>query len=120
MYHEWGDEDFDWDSLYKAERFIWIWLKRLTGAHLMLKEKYGTLRYSFMFGSSKIESIKNIQIRLGNCLFPFIIFIACWRWPNVAQEILNDLLPNRGKPLPWFARPFVKVSPWRSMEDTDD
>ena len=112
MHHEWGDEDFDWDALYKAERFIVIWMRRTTGMWIPIKEKYGTLRYGVPY---RRRCWLRLQWeRLAWHMFPVIIFIACTRWHHIAPEILCDLLPSRDKPLPWFARPFIKESPWIS------
>lgn len=44
-YHEWGDKDFDWDALYKAEKIIRK-VCRLFRIGIHSKEKYGTLRAS--------------------------------------------------------------------------
>jgi hypothetical protein len=44
-YHEWGDNDFDWKSLYKAESIIYRVCKLFRlGCHI--KEKYGSIRCS--------------------------------------------------------------------------
>lgn len=55
-YHEWGDEDFDWASLGKAERLLNRLLKLgRIGVHT--KEKYGTLRASIYFFSGTWHDI---------------------------------------------------------------
>lgn len=43
-HHHWGDEDFDWDSLYKAERELNRIMKRYgrIGVHSK-EEKYETI-----------------------------------------------------------------------------
>ena len=49
-YHEWGDDDFDWDGLYAAALFIGDYTRKWSlGCSLMSKEKYGTIRYEHLF-----------------------------------------------------------------------
>lgn len=56
-YHEWGDTDFDWEALGKAEQIVnrvcnkWFRL----GVHT--KEKYGTLRCSVYPFDGSLHSI---------------------------------------------------------------
>ena len=55
-YHEWGDEDFDWDSLYKAESLGRKILKFFRiGVHS--KEKYGTIRWSMYLFNGTMHSL---------------------------------------------------------------
>lgn len=55
-YHEWGDETFDWNSLYAAERLLCkIFRLFRIGAHT--KEKYGSIRASIYFWDGGIHSL---------------------------------------------------------------
>ena len=54
--HYWGDEDFDWDSLYKAERELNRIMKRYGRIGVHSKEKYGTLRFSIYFCDGTLHS----------------------------------------------------------------
>lgn len=54
--HEWGDKDFDWDSLYNAERDLRKILRFFRiGAHT--KEKYGSLRASVYFWDGGLHQL---------------------------------------------------------------
>ncbi len=48
-YHVWGDDWPYWNDLYAAEIFIWNYVYRRTRCRVSMKEKYGTLRYSFVY-----------------------------------------------------------------------
>lgn len=54
--HYWGDEDFDWDSLYKAERELNRIMRRYGRIGVHSKEKYGTLRFSIYLCSGSLHS----------------------------------------------------------------
>ena len=54
--HYWGDEDFDWDSLYKAEKELRHTMKRYGRIGVHSKEKYGTLRFSIYFCDGTLHS----------------------------------------------------------------
>lgn len=52
-YHEWGDETFDWKGLDEASDYIAKYCKRWGRLGFStLKEKYGTLRATPMWGTS--------------------------------------------------------------------
>lgn len=54
--HNWGDKDFDWDSLYEAENIIYKVLKFFRiGCNI--KEKYGSIRCSVYFWDGGLHSI---------------------------------------------------------------
>jgi hypothetical protein len=54
--HNWGDTDFDWDSLYNAERDLRkILLFFRIGVHS--KEKYGQLRASVYFWNGGLHDL---------------------------------------------------------------
>jgi len=46
--HYWGEENFDWDALYKACRFFDVNLKRWARLCVHTKEKYGTMRLEYL------------------------------------------------------------------------
>lgn len=50
-YHIWGDKWFEenGEDLYRAMNYIWDYTKRWSGCSVMFKEKYGTVRYEFLF-----------------------------------------------------------------------
>lgn len=131
--HFWGDKDFDWYSLNDAMRFIYKWTYRLSGLRVMMKEKYGTIRYEYVFGlwggiyykPSKYNLLKNtrlgqyfyFRIFLRNWRMKIInvmIFFACVKWPHIAPEILNDKLSDYEN-VPWFAKPWIKENPWKRI-----
>ena len=56
-HHHWGDEDFDWDSLYKAETELRRIMKRYGRIGIHSKEKYGTLRFDIFFCESRHWSL---------------------------------------------------------------
>jgi hypothetical protein len=87
--HYWGDEDFDWDSLYKAETEIRKILKLgRIGVHS--KEKYGTLRWDLFLCDGTLHSITH----------PGYVYSQYpkWLWR----------FDIRHKPLKWVAR-FVNI-----------
>ena len=48
-HHEWGDGDFDWDSLYKCVSWFPRQLHRYARFNLTsCKEKYGTMRLEWV------------------------------------------------------------------------
>ena len=46
VYHEWGDQDFDWNALNEAEDYLVKNCRRWARMGVWTKEKYGTLRVS--------------------------------------------------------------------------
>lgn len=47
--HEWGDSWEHWKELYKAENYISNFVYRWSRCILCSKEKYGSIRYEWMF-----------------------------------------------------------------------
>ena len=146
-YHEWGDEWPHWDTLYEAQRYIGKNTWRYAKIRILSKEKYGTIRYehflgirSFMFYGNSIEykilskipyagkKMAALWFRRRFWIFPnlrfkifeIVLYCASRKYPQVAAEILDDIVhmrrydkcPNK---LPWFTRPFLKENPWRSV-----
>jgi hypothetical protein len=115
--HYWGDEDFDWNSLYEAEhelRHIMIRYGRI-GVHS--KEKYGTLRFGIFFCDGTFHSITHpgysrsqypkwlwcfdLDYRPLRFLTPLINFwqklvfqyaftAVCAKYPHIRKEIISD------------------------------
>ena len=54
--HFWGDEDFDWDSLYKAEQLGSKLMKRLGRIGVHSKEKYGSIRWTIFLFDGTLHS----------------------------------------------------------------
>lgn len=48
-YHIWGDDWPYWDDLYEAKNFIVDHVYDKSWCRLCCKEKYGTIRYEFLF-----------------------------------------------------------------------
>jgi len=117
-YHEWGDDWPYWDDLYRAEKFIYTWTYRLAGLRLLSKEKYGTIRYEYLFGLGKsgvfmrttpwvdkvaryFPIIRTYQYRLFQCapilyklrkaIFRGVVHLAVYKYPQCRNEILSDL-----------------------------
>lgn len=84
-YHTWGDEDFNWSRLYEAMDYIGKFYFRVTGNVLLLKEKYGTIRYILL-------------ANYGDPIDALIVFKiakrAIKRYPDLAGEIVDSLIPE--------------------------
>ncbi len=48
-YHTWGDSWPHWQELYQAEIYIRDYVYKWSRCHLSSKEKYGTLRYEYIY-----------------------------------------------------------------------
>lgn len=55
--HNWGDEDFDWNALYDAEKIINFWCRKIGRVGIHSKEKYGTLRASVYFWRGSLHEL---------------------------------------------------------------
>lgn len=84
-YHIWGDTDFDWDSLDKAIRFISRFNYKYARLSIMMKEKYGTIRYECLF-FSKYSIIRKYQ----KYMFRLSLRKAVTMFPCVKREIVDD------------------------------
>lgn len=119
-HHYWGDEDFDWDSLYKAEKEIRKILKLgRIGVHS--KEKYGTLRWDLFLCDGTLHSITHpgyvysqypkwlwvfdVKYKPLKFIAPIISFFqrqlikfafskVCARYPHIRDEIIMDAPRN--------------------------
>ncbi len=84
-YHDWSDDDFDFNGLYKAEAWIEKFYSRSTGLRMMTKEKYGTIRYEYthLWCKNKKHALKWFEIARR----------ATVRFPEYAGEIISDIVP---------------------------
>lgn len=115
--HYWGDEDFDWDSLYKAESELRYIVKRYGRIGVHSKEKYGTLRWNFFFFNGTLHSFTHpgyvysqypkwlwrfdVTHEPLKLITPLINFwqklvlqyaftVVCNKYPHILKEIIND------------------------------
>ena len=116
--HRWGDEDFDWDSLYAAIKFIGPYLKRRRVPVRDYKEKWGQLRlycnlgycqfhdlffpgYVYNqwpkwlwrldchYGSRIIGVVNFFMVPLNRYWYRRAHKLAIKKWPSVRAEILG-------------------------------
>lgn len=115
--HYWGDEDFDWDSLYEAERELNHIMKRYGRIGVHSKEKYGTLRLSVYLCDGTLHSFTHpgymysqyfkwlwcfdLKHRPLKFITPIINFwqklvlqyaftTVCAKYPHIRAEIISD------------------------------
>lgn len=115
-HHYWGDNTFDWASLFKAEIEIRKIVKiARVGVHS--KEKYGTLRWSFYLFDGSLHSLThpgyvysqypkwlwklNCNYSLPDFIVRFVQFFqvevikfafhkVCTKYPHIVAEIIED------------------------------
>lgn len=118
-FHTWGNSWPHWEELYKAEEWIYRYVKKYSLCILISKEKWGSLRYEWVFPPFarkqwriKIPFLKK-KTPYGD--FPYYLFYwqtsfiyNLWRWwgykmlnravnkacikfPNVVAELKDDL-----------------------------
>lgn len=115
--HYWGEEDFDWDSLYKAERELCRIMTRYGRIGVHSKEKYGTLRFSIYFCNGTLHSLTHpgyVRSRYPKWLWKFDVTheplklitpvinlwqklilqyaftVVCNKYPHIVKEIVSD------------------------------
>ena len=101
--HEWGDEFFQQygPELNKAMDYIRDYVYYRSNYWVMMKEKYGTIRYEFLYPQpyvyrSKwdknkiIQCIRYYKFRLAMWLLDRAIKKACKKFPHIREEILWD------------------------------
>lgn len=84
-YHEWGNDWPHWNELYEAESFIIDYVYKWSRCRLSCKEKYGTIRYEYVYPpgsrawwlSIKIPFFRR-KIMDGKFEVPYYLF----RWPT--------------------------------------
>ena len=115
LYHNWGDEDVDWEGINDAGYFIADYLSKYGRIHIGdVKEKWGEVRVSCYFGHWDLYTLlypKRYQVRgplkfMTNIRVPkfvndlFIVpyqrllyrrayRLAIRRWPHLREEILG-------------------------------
>lgn len=72
-YHEWGDDDVDWEAINAATDYLPMYMRRWGRIFSHGKEKYGTVRVSAVLG----------HISLHGILWPayyYNQFLYKWMW----------------------------------------
>ena len=108
--HDWGSTDFDWKSLSKAMEFIRVFNK-LAINPIMMKEKWGTIRYEWVGLYTK----DTFRFRLS-------LLLATLLYPSVKEEIVEDApgLIDATPKVPWFAKFALKKNPWKKSGQNDE
>lgn len=115
--HYWGDEDFDWDSLYSAISEASKIMRRYGRIGVNSKEKYGTARWYLYFCDGSLHSFTHpghMYSRYAKWLWQFDVrnrplrFITpvinfwqkqvaqfafnyvCNKYPHIIKEIISD------------------------------
>lgn len=86
--HIWGDKQFDWDGLGKAMDDIRVTTKEELGLDVMLKEKYGTIRYEHI-GIWNWKDTADIGPEVAQ--FTALVLNISDKYPHIKEEILEDL-----------------------------
>ena len=124
--HDWGDGWPYWDELWQAETTIVKAVKKYTRCILISKEKYGTIRYEYMFPpycrvwySNKLNRwwqqcwITHLWCKLGFYVAKRVILRILRDKPYLAEELLNDaVVDDRFK----FDKYMAVLCGWRSEE----
>jgi len=100
--HTWGD-GFDFEGLHTAGLFIMDYTKRRSLCNLSWKEKYGTIRYEYIFppfgsfyGRNRVHywwicsRIYNKWAELTWYIVYRGIKKAIAKWPHLKDELLSD------------------------------
>lgn len=82
--HFWGDTDFDWESLYKAESILEKWM-RVGRIGFHIKEKFGELRATTYFWDGSLHSL----IYPGYCYNQF----PNWLW-KLDNNYIRNYMPK--------------------------
>ncbi len=124
--HMWGDDWAHWDELYEAQNYIVKRVRQLSKCRLSCKEKYGTIRYEWLYPPGGYHYVR-WELKLpfimkttpyGKC--PYILWRWCDSWayrqwvklgnwslrkaikeamlkfPNVKEEIYDDWIFTEG------------------------
>lgn len=93
MMHQWGDEDFDWESLDKAIDFIDINLVRWGRINVhQAKEKFGTARIYCSLGWYQLHSITHPRACFNR--YPEWLWnLDCTVFPKIVQLFNFLVLP---------------------------
>jgi hypothetical protein len=101
--HMWGDDWPYWPDLENARIFIYKYVKRYSGCRLMSKEKYGTIRYEYVFppGGGLFyrtwwqkywlgSNLYNMWVNFGWKMTARAIRKAVLKWPQLTKELVCD------------------------------
>ena len=102
-YHDWSDDDFDFNGLYKAGKWIETFYKRATKQQMHWKEKYGTIRYEYEYLWLKTN-------KQGDKFFN-ILYRATRKFPDYAGEIVSDIVPSMSDSpkIQWYKGYFTAI-----------
>jgi hypothetical protein len=102
-YHEWGDEWFEvnGDNLNSAMDYIFNYVYKYTRYKVMMKEKYGTIRYEMLYPQPYhftkfyhkwgiYRMVGHIQFKLAMIMLKRAVMNAADLWPSISEEILED------------------------------
>lgn len=107
--HDWGDDWFEQygDDLYRAQRYIYDFTKRWSLCRLCSKEKYGTIRYEWIFppyGGIYWNQwysrwwtqswIYRKWCHFGAYICGVAVKKAVKRWPHLETELCSDFSFN--------------------------
>jgi hypothetical protein len=91
-YHVWGDDWPYWDDLKDAEQYISEYVCSRTECGISMKEKYGTLRYEFIWVPSHLDYV-NMHSSVIRHLKDAVMD-AVDKWPHIKLEITEDFNPE--------------------------
>jgi hypothetical protein len=91
--HTWGD-GFDFDRLGEAMDYLGDMFRHKTGKSIIMKEKYGTIRYEFEgvwligcdYDKNEPEILFDNRQAFANCLLATVC-----SFPDMAAELTNDI-----------------------------
>ena len=99
-YHEWQDGWEYWKDLYRAQDEIIAYVRKYGRCCLVCKEKYGTIRYEYLFpltpvswnySSNRIRNfIYRWWLRYGNWILRRAIKKVIKKYPHIALELTDD------------------------------
>jgi hypothetical protein len=145
-YHEWGDEDFDWEGLNNAGQYIQYYCAKYGRIGIHQKEKYGTLRADTYFSGTvhdliwpghyythyAHDALRKLDydfsyysrwlFKLINVYQRFIYRLvykrAVKKWPHLIEEILVDA--DHPDLLKGLGYDFSQCSEYNTVFDVED
>jgi hypothetical protein len=94
--HQWGDKWFEKNGLELslAMNYIYTFVKRWSKCSLIMKEKYGSVRYEYLFpplrGTLYCTWIYRKWVQYGKWILKIAVHRACKKYPAVMREIVDD------------------------------
>jgi len=134
MNHIWGDNWPYWDELYAAQIYIQRYVERRSGCYMLMKEKYGTIRYEHMIPPStspyflRWRKFYRIEQWWNQCYFIRLwkryaywlakraIFKILKQKPYLSHELLEDAVSDHRFRFPKY---WEKLLGWKSSTDWD-